>query len=74
MHSLDYHIIAADLRDKNQLLEKLKVCGIDKRLPTLFIAECVLIYMDGQHSNNLLEWIARDFQSACFINYDPVKI
>ena len=67
MHSKDYHIIAADLGDTNLLLKKLNDIGIDQSLPTLFIAESVLVYMSDAYTNNLLRWITQRFQSACFI-------
>lgn len=43
------------------------------RLPTLLIAECVLVYMTPEQSTNLLKWAAKSFETAMFINYEQVK-
>nr|XP_020660498.1 leucine carboxyl methyltransferase 1 isoform X2 [Pogona vitticeps] len=72
-HSLDssrYAIIGADLRDLPKLEENLKKCNLDAQLPTLLVAECVLIYMTPEHSAHLLKWVAGMFPTAMFINYE----
>lgn len=43
------------------------------RLPTLLIAECVLVYMTPEQSANLLKWAANSFEAAMFINYEQVR-
>ncbi|CAI5792445.1 leucine carboxyl methyltransferase 1 isoform X1 [Podarcis lilfordi] len=76
-HSLDssrYAIVGADLRELPKLEEKLKKCNMDPHLPTLLLAECVLIYMTQDHSANLLKWVAGLFQTAMFINYEQVNM
>ncbi|XP_037766147.1 leucine carboxyl methyltransferase 1 isoform X6 [Chelonia mydas] len=76
-HSLDssrYAILAADLRDSSELDEKLKKFNMDTQLPTLLIAECVLVYMTPQQSASLLKWAANTFQAAMFINYEQVNM
>ncbi|XP_054851032.1 leucine carboxyl methyltransferase 1 [Eublepharis macularius] len=76
-HSLDssrYAIIAADLRELPKLEEHLKKCGMDPHLPTLLIAECVLIYMTPEHSACLLRWASSTFLAAMFINYEQVNM
>nr|XP_048722569.1 leucine carboxyl methyltransferase 1 isoform X3 [Caretta caretta] len=76
-HSLDssrYAILAADLRDSSELDEKLKKFNMDTQLPTLLIAECVLVYMTPQQSASLLKWAANTFQAAMCINYEQVNM
>nr|XP_020660497.1 leucine carboxyl methyltransferase 1 isoform X1 [Pogona vitticeps] len=76
-HSLDssrYAIIGADLRDLPKLEENLKKCNLDAQLPTLLVAECVLIYMTPEHSAHLLKWVAGMFPTAMFINYEQVNM
>ena len=73
MHSSDFHIIGADLADLKLLTEKLGVCDLDKKIPTLFIAEFVFAYMNDQHSNDILKWITDDFQFPCMISFDMVR-
>ncbi|XP_077172958.1 leucine carboxyl methyltransferase 1 isoform X1 [Paroedura picta] len=76
-HSLDssrYAIIAADLRELPKLEENLKKCNLDPQLPTLLIAECVLIYMTPEHSSCLLRWASSTFLASMFINYEQVNM
>ncbi|NXQ43601.1 LCMT1 methyltransferase, partial [Catharus fuscescens] len=75
-HSLDssrYSILGADLRCSADLEEKLRKHGLDGHLPTLLVAECVLVYMTPQQSANLLRWAASTFPVAMVINYEQVK-
>ncbi|NWU69903.1 LCMT1 methyltransferase, partial [Pterocles burchelli] len=76
-HSLDssrYAIVGADLRFSSDLEEKLKKHNLDIHLPTLLVAECVLVYMTPQQSANLLKWAASTFPVAMFINYEQVNM
>ncbi|XP_004586889.2 leucine carboxyl methyltransferase 1 [Ochotona princeps] len=74
MDSKRYAIVGADLRDLADLEEKLKKCNMNTQLPTLLIAECVLVYMTPEQSANLLKWAARSFDTAMFINYEQVNM
>ncbi|XP_067100750.1 leucine carboxyl methyltransferase 1 isoform X2 [Osmerus mordax] len=72
-HSLDsdrYCIIGADLRDISGLDEKLKKFHLDPELPTLFLSECVLVYMTPEQASKLVHWAADTFHTAMFINYE----
>uniref|UniRef100_A0A671RG48 Leucine carboxyl methyltransferase 1 n=1 Tax=Sinocyclocheilus anshuiensis TaxID=1608454 RepID=A0A671RG48_9TELE len=76
-HSLDsdrYCIIGADLRDLPALEEKLKKFQINPELPTLFLSECVLVYMTAEQSSKLVNWVADTFPVAMFINYEQVNM
>lgn len=73
IHSDVYHLVACDLRDTAQLSAKLDACGIDRQLPTAFIAECVLVYMSAEQSSVLVRWIADSFTSVFFVNYEQVS-
>ncbi|XP_076154540.1 leucine carboxyl methyltransferase 1 isoform X1 [Alosa pseudoharengus] len=76
-HSLDsdrYCIIGTDLRDLPNLEEKLKKFQMNVELPTLFLSECVLVYMTPQHSNKLVHWVADTFHTAMFVNYEQVNM
>ncbi|NWH39971.1 LCMT1 methyltransferase, partial [Chloropsis hardwickii] len=76
-HSLDssrYSIVGADLRFSSDLEEKLKKHSLDIQLPTLLVAECVLVYMTPQQSANLLKWAASTFPVAMVINYEQVNM
>lgn len=47
--------------------------GLDKSLPTLFLSECVLIYMAPEESARLIEWSQKDFVSSYFVLYEQVE-
>lgn len=49
-------------------------CGLDKNLPTVFISECVLVYIESSYSNALLSWITSVFSDCFFINYEQVNL
>ena len=66
MRADQYRLIAADLRDVQSLDSKLKEAGMQRDIPTLFLAECVLIYMQPEFSNKILSWIAKDAVSDAF--------
>jgi [phosphatase 2A protein]-leucine-carboxy methyltransferase len=53
--------------------KKLQESGVDKSLPTIFLAECVLVYIDSSKSRELLKWIAQQFPTALFVNYEQVN-
>lgn len=74
IHSQDYHLISVNLRDIKELENKLHDCHIDKSLPTIFITECVLVYIDLDKTNILLKWISDNFQTALFLNYEQVNM
>ncbi|KAG8431465.1 hypothetical protein GDO86_018634, partial [Hymenochirus boettgeri] len=76
-HSLDsarYSIIGADLRNLKDMEEKLKKMNMDPQLPTLLVAECVLVYMTVEQSASLLKWATDTFPTAMFISYEQVNM
>lgn len=74
LHSTIYHVVGVDLRDLGEVQQKLKDSDVDFKLPTIFLAECVLVYMEVEHSNNLLRWFADSFSTCIFINYEQVNM
>lgn len=70
LHAGNYHCIGADLRNIAQLELKLHQAEVSFTTPTLFIAECVLVYIENDCVNRLLSWIASKFKSALFVNYE----
>ncbi|KAG9334797.1 hypothetical protein JZ751_006546 [Albula glossodonta] len=76
-HSLDsdrYCVVGADLRDLPALEDKLKKFHMSPDLPTLFMAECVLVYMTPEQSSKLVHWVADMFPTAMFVNYEQVNM
>lgn len=74
VHSADYHLVGADLRALSQVKEKLEAAAIDPSVPTVFIAECVLVYMDTVCSSNLLRWIGDTFGTVLFVGYEQANM
>ena len=67
------HLIAHDLRDDPRLLcDKLVGAGLDADTPTLFISECVFMYLPHESSRFLLESLSNKFTQACFCLYEPI--
>ena len=73
LHAHTYKLTGVDLRNLSDVEAKIKESALDPKLPTLFLAECVLVYMDTTKSAQLLKYIAEKFKSAFFINYEMVK-
>jgi hypothetical protein len=67
-----YRMIGADLCDLDSLGKKLARVGIDMTLPTLFLSECVLTYVDVAPTTALIAWAARYFQSSVFVTYEQI--
>ncbi|XP_018022887.1 leucine carboxyl methyltransferase 1 [Hyalella azteca] len=74
LHGFRYKLMSTDLRVLSEVEAKLEESEIDYSLPTAFIAECVLVYMCPTKSSQLLNWIAKKFKSAFFINYEMVNL
>jgi len=81
MHATDYHLITADLRTVGTtegakvLHDKLfKDCALDPEVPTIFLSECVLVYMEPSFSGSLLQWISTQFPKCFHLNYEQVNL
>ena len=72
IHTNDYHLIAADLRELEVVKQKLSDCGFDYNCPTLFLSECVLVYMDSDMADQIVGWAATVKQSAAFLTYEQI--
>ncbi|KAL5282161.1 LCMT1 family protein [Megaselia abdita] len=74
LHGPSYHIMGVDLRNTDEVEKKLMQAQIDFSLPTIFLSECVLVYIEPKHSINLIQWLASKFQDAAFVNYEQVNM
>lgn len=70
MHAGSYHCMGVDLRNVNELEAKLQQAEVKYNVPTLFIAECVLVYIENSCVDRLLQFIAAKFPNALFVNYE----
>jgi tRNA wybutosine-synthesizing protein 4 len=44
-----------------------------RRVPTLFLSECVMIYMEPQHSQAIISWIRESLKTAFFCWYEQIR-
>lgn len=68
-----YRLVGADIRDISELNRQLTEAGVDFDRPTLFIAECVLVYMTPDQGNTLIKYASDRFSRSYFLYYDPVS-
>lgn len=66
-------LVGADLRNLDQLDQAINQAGIDRTLPTLFLAECVLIYMPAVDTDRLINWSSNQFTGgSVFVSYEQI--
>ncbi|NXN44094.1 TYW4 protein, partial [Rhinoptilus africanus] len=68
----DYKLLGMDLSELSELERALEEAGLDNEIPTLFIAEVVLTYMENSRSDALIQWAAEHFSQACFLLYEQM--
>jgi len=49
-----------------------RIPGLDFSLPTIFVSECVLCYVEPRFSDGLLKWIVETFPNAAFTSYEQI--
>lgn len=74
LHSKHYFLIGCDLQYLDVLRTELLDCGIDFDKPTLFLTECVLMYMHLSVSGDLLQFVSSNFTRPVFISYDTINM
>lgn len=68
-----YRMLGVDLRRGGLVMEDLARVGIQRHVPTLFLAECVLVYMETVYSNALLSSLGSTFEESMVIVYEQVN-
>ena len=51
----------------------MNVAGIDINKPTLFLSECVLIYIEAEESKELIQWVGNTFNTSVFVTYEQIR-
>ena len=67
-----YCLLPGDLRQAHEVLGKLQQAGLRPDEPTLLLAECVLVYMEPQHSSALVAALGQLLSTAAFVIYEQV--
>ena len=71
--SENYFLISADLRNFDSVSRVLiSEKFLDTSLPTLFLSECVLVYMEPVYSDKIVRWAADTFEEAVFVTYEQI--
>lgn len=68
----NYCIFSCDLRNSNELKVLLEKNGF-KNVPTLFISECVLIYIDPAEGSSVITMAAQICDASMFVTYEQIK-
>lgn len=71
-----YSLLPGDLRDLSSLSSALLSTTspiLDTTIPTLLLAECVLVYLPPAATSDLLKWFATTFakDGSAAVSYDP---
>ncbi|GAB68189.1 leucine carboxyl methyltransferase [Plasmodium cynomolgi strain B] len=70
----NYKMLAFDLNNSSLLEKHLTSYGFDFSIPTLFICECVLIYLEITSSDSLIKTLAGLMRStSCMLVYEQVN-
>ncbi|CAG8489658.1 2644_t:CDS:2 [Ambispora gerdemannii] len=73
LYASDYCLLSGDLKDfVETIIPRMEEQGFDKSLPTLFLSECVLIYMEQQYSDKIIQWVGDNMQTALFVVYEQI--
>lgn len=70
----DYSLISGDLREfEAAVLPKLLEEGFSPDIPTLFLSECVMIYIEPDKSDSIVQWAAQAMKApAMFLTFEQI--
>merc|ERR1719231_1794088 len=66
-----FKCVPADLRETPALAAAMRERGLCD-VPTLFVCECVLVYMKPEQSDAVLEWAAQAVSSSAIVTYEHI--
>ncbi|KAF8948588.1 hypothetical protein BGZ46_005341, partial [Entomortierella lignicola] len=74
LYAKDYCLLSGDLREfAESIVPRLKAQGFDTSLPTLFLSECVLIYIQPRDSDAIMEWVGTNMDASLFVVYEQIN-
>ncbi|KAL8439387.1 hypothetical protein Efla_001857 [Eimeria flavescens] len=56
IRSSNYRLVAVDIRNREALKCAMKTAGLRDNLPTLFLCECVLVYLRVEEADAVVQW------------------
>ena len=67
------HLIPFDLRkDPSMLCDLLRRSGFQSEIPTIFVSECVFMYLPKTATERLLQSMSQAFSRSCICLYEPI--
>jgi hypothetical protein len=77
-----YHLLPVDLRESPELSLSTLIHSraenttpiLQADVPTLFLAECVLVYMTLEESSAVLQWFSSRFQVQFVFRMDELRL
>lgn len=70
--SSDYILLGVDLNSIHNMQNIMSIIGINYVLPTMFLSECAITYMDVEKSSSLIRWAKTMFPNSAFVTYEQV--
>jgi tRNA wybutosine-synthesizing protein 4 len=64
LHTPHCRYVSADMRIASELASAMSQAGFRDDTPTLFLAECVLVYMQALHGDGIIEWASSSVPKA----------
>jgi len=72
-YSSEYHLLPYDLRKGwDPLSNAMQAIGVEFDVPTLFLSECVFMYMPTEQTQSLLSGLSNAFSRAAICMYEPI--
>jgi tRNA wybutosine-synthesizing protein 4 len=67
--------VSTDMRIAPELKDSMERAGFRSDVPTLFLSECVLVYMQAMHGDSIIEWASSAVSSApsAIVVYEQVN-
>jgi len=72
VHTSVYHAVGSDITNLAAMDKMVESTALDTSLPTLFISECVLVYLPPEKGTSVIKWASERFSTAGFVSYDPI--
>jgi len=67
--------VSCDMRIMPELADAVERAGFRKDVPTLFLSECVLVYMQAMHGDSIIQWASSSVSApsamAVYEQYSP---
>ncbi|KAJ3187577.1 carboxy methyl transferase for protein phosphatase 2A [Irineochytrium annulatum] len=74
LHTPSYCILSGDLRSfTTTIAPKLLTQGFSPSIPTLYLSECVLVYLPPESTTSILSWCSTATASSLFITYEQIN-